>query len=167
MKTLIISWLILSAPFSEYEYEYIKIFNLHRKPIVEATLNGQKAYFLLDTGSDITMLNKDEKNKYGFKLRIRENENHAAVGIGGKTTELTSVYQVHLKLGSTRIVTSYLAYDMSDIIQAIDQNSGVKISGIIGSDAMKRYGIIIDYKNKVVGVPISKKAAEDKEINFN
>lgn len=158
---------MLSVPFSAYEYEYIKIFNLHRKPIVEATLNGQKAYFLLDTGSDITMLNKDEKNKYGFKLHIRENENHAAVGIGGKTTELTSIYQVHLKLGSTRIVTRYLAYDMSAIVQAIDRNSGVKISGIIGSDTMKRYGIIIDYKNREVGILTSKKAAEDKEITIN
>jgi hypothetical protein len=156
MKTLIISWLIFSVPFSEFEYEYIKIFNLYRKPIVEATLNGQKAYFLLDTGSDITMLNKEERNKYGYKLYARENENHAAVGIGGKTAALTSIYRVHLKLGSTRIVTKYLAYDMSDLVRAIDQSTGVKISGIIGSDAMKRYGVIIDYKKRVVGIPIKK-----------
>lgn len=164
MKIILISWFLFTVPFSDYEYEYIKIFNLYRKPIVEVMLNGQKAYFLLDTGSDITMLNKDEKNKYGFKLYIRENENHAAVGIGGKTAGLTSIYQVHLKLGSTRIVTNYLAYDLSAIVRAIDQSTGVKISGIIGSDAMKRYGIIIDYKKRVIGVPTKKVASANKAV---
>lgn len=167
MKTLLISWLVFSVPFSGYEYEYIKIFNLHKKPIIETTLNGKKAYFLLDTGSDITMLNKHDGKKYGFKLLLRENESHAAIGIGGKTADISSVYKVQLELGSTRINTRYLAYDMSDIVRAIAQDTGVEISGIIGSDAMKRYGIIIDYKNKVVGVPTTKKAAEDNKVALN
>lgn len=166
MKTLIISWFILNIPFSAYEYEYIKIINLHKKPIIEATLNGKKAYFLLDTGSDITMLSKHDDKKYGFKLLVRD-ENHAALGIGGKTAGMTSAYQVRLELGTTRINTRYLAHDLSAIAQAIEKDTGLSISGIIGSDAMKRYGIIIDYKNRVIGVPIVKKAAEDLSNSFN
>ena len=167
MKTLLISWLLFTVPFSDYEYEYIEIFNLHKKPIIEATLNGKKAFFLLDTGSDLTLLNKEEIDKYGFKIFMRENESHAAVGIGGMTNEITSAYKVHLELGSTRIITNYLAFDMSELVNAIDKSSGVEISGIIGSDAMKRYGIIIDYKNKVIGVPTTKKSSDDRKAALN
>jgi len=167
MKTLLISWLILNVPFSGHEYEYIKIFNLHKKPIIEATLNGKKAYFLLDTGSDITMLNKHDGKKYGFKLLLRENESHAAVGIGGKTADFTSTHNVLLELGSTRINTRYLAYDMTTIVQSIAKDTGISISGIIGSDAMKRYGIIIDYKNREVGILTSKKVRGDNKVALN
>jgi len=164
MKALFLSWFLFFGTFSDYEYQYIKIINLQRKPIVEATLNGKKAYFLLDTGSDITILNKNDTQQYGFHTLVREGEKHEAVGIGGKTSTLTSAYDVYLELGSTRIITAYLTYDMSDIVKNISKSSGIEITGIIGSDVMKRYGIVIDYKNKKVGILNSNKIILDEKM---
>jgi hypothetical protein len=41
---------------------------------------------------------------------------------------------------------------MSLLVTIIRNRSGIEISGIIGSDVMKRYGVIIDYANKEVGL---------------
>ena len=163
MKTLCLSWFLFLGTFSDNEYQYIQIVSLQKKPIVEATLNGKKAYFLLDTGSDMTILHKDDKEKYGFQTLLA-GEQHDAVGIGGFTSAITSAFDVHLELGSTRIMTHFLSYDLSDIIQYTLKGSGIKINGIIGSDAMKRYGIVIDYQNKKMGILTSNKPGEEEKV---
>lgn len=161
MKSFILGWLIFMAAFSKYEYEYIEIINLERKPIVEVRLNGKTAYFLIDTGSDISMLHKGDSQKYGFTLISRKEKSLNAVGVGGKTSDFHATYHVQLELGSTRIVTRYLAYDLSSIVDGIYNNTGIQIAGIIGSDVMKRYGIVIDYKNRQMGIPT--KTAKDRK----
>jgi hypothetical protein len=167
MKTILFTWLVFFISSPEYDYEYIKIINLHRLPIVEVRLNEKKAFFLLDTGSAITMLNQKDGSKYGFKTFDRGNEQHMAIGIGGATTSFTSAYKVKLELGSTRLMTHYMIHDLSHIIAQIKKSSGVEISGILGSDIMKRYGIIIDYRHKRIGVMVSRKATKSDEVAVN
>jgi hypothetical protein len=61
----------------------------------------------------------------------------------------------------------YLAYDLSRVVRTTEQKINIKISGIIGSDLMKRYGFIIDYANKQVGILTIKpkdEPLEEKEI---
>ncbi|HEY4653093.1 MAG TPA: aspartyl protease family protein [Cyclobacteriaceae bacterium] len=154
MKTLLLAYFMIVLPMSDHQYEYIRIINLQQKPIVAGTLNGKKVYFLLDTGSDFTLLNETETKKYGFKTVNRESDLivNKAVGMGGTIVEFKSVYNVSISLGSTRISTTCLAYDMSLLVTIIRNRSGIEISGIIGSDVMKRYGVIIDYANKEVGL---------------
>jgi hypothetical protein len=154
MKTLLLAYFLIVLPMSDHQYEYIRIINLQQKPIVAGTLNGKKVYFLLDTGSDFTLLNETETKKYGFKTVNRESalSVNKAVGVGGTIVEFKSVYNVSISLGSTRISTTCLAYDMSLLVTIIRNRSGIEISGIIGSDVMKRYGVIIDYANKEVGL---------------
>lgn len=161
MKAILLTWLILFDALSDYNYEYIKLISLYRLPIVEVTLNEKKAYFLMDTGSAITMLHSGAIAEYGFKSFSRNNENHKAIGIGGESTKMSSANRVNLELGSTRIMTRYMVHDISHIVRQIQHTTGFEISGIIGSDAMKRYGIIIDYKHKRVGVLTSKKKIEE------
>lgn len=163
MKSFIISWIIFTTAISNREYEYIEIVNLDRKPIVEARLNGKSAYFLIDTGSDISILNKDDRHEYGFRLFTQKADNHnsvgVGVGVGGKTSAFIDTHRVQLELGSTRINTRYMAYDLSAIVQGIHKNTGIEIAGIIGSDVMKRYGIIVDFRNKQIGI-LAKAAKE-------
>ena len=127
MKTILLTWLVVFGLSPNNNYEYIKIVNLHRLPIVEVRLNEKKAYFLLDTGSAITMLNKEDVKKYGFKPFFRHNEQHTAVGIGGTTSTFTSATKVRLVLGSSRIMTRYLIHDLSHIVDQIKKSSGLEL----------------------------------------
>lgn len=167
MKTILLTWLVVFGSSPNNNYEYIKIVNLQRLPIVEVMLNEKKAYFLLDTGSAITMLDKGAIGKYGFKSFLRENERHTAVGIGGTASTFTSASKVRLELGSSRIITRYMIHDLSHIVHQIKKSSGLEISGILGSDVMKRYGIIIDYRHKRIGVLVSKNAEKENKVVMN
>ena len=137
-------------------YEYLEIVDLTFKPVIEVTLNGKKAYFLIDTGSDITILNARDTKKYGFGIVKRAFENHSLVGLGGSVASIYSTYDVELKVGSSRVMNRYLAHDLSRVVKRMEEKISIRISGIIGSDLMKRYGFVIDYANKQVGILTAK-----------
>jgi hypothetical protein len=169
ISSIVIITLFLFSNFTDkgdYVYEYLDIVDLTYKPIIEVTLNGKKAYFMVDTGSDITILNARDDNKYGFGTVKRAFENHSLTGIGGSISNIYSTYDVKLEVGSSRVMNRYLAYDLSRVVRMTEEKTKIKISGIIGSDLMKRYGFIIDYANQRVGIlTIPKdKLQDDKEI---
>jgi hypothetical protein len=147
--------LLLFSSFTgknDHVYEYLNIVDLTLKPVIEVALNGKKAYFLIDTGSDITILNTRDAKKYGFGVIKRAFENHSLVGMGGSVASIYSTYDVELKVGSSRVMNRYLAHDLSRVVKMLEQKISIQISGIIGSDLMKRYGFVIDYANKQVGI---------------
>lgn len=154
MKFLMVAYLAASSVFSDHEYEYIRIVNLQQKPIIEGTLNGKRAYFLLDTGSDFTLLNEGMSQRYGFSALERQHGEsaHKALGVGGNIVSFRLVHNATIVLGSTKLSANCRAYDMSRLVDVIRRKSGIEIVGIIGSDAMKRHGVIIDYGNREVGV---------------
>lgn len=149
--SILIVWslVIPEITTAQTQYQYVDIYNLNRKPIIQATLNGKKAYFLLDTGSNITILNLPDRSKFGFLLK---RTNMEAIGLGGRAGKLYRAINVELVLGSTKIKARYLAYDMSAIVKNIHKSTRINISGIIGSEVMKQYGVVIDYKKRQVGI---------------
>jgi hypothetical protein len=136
------------------EYEYIEIINLERKPLIEGILNGKKAYFLLDTGSDLSFLNSNEENNYAFNLSRKSARNIHLSGMGGNVFGLKNVEDARLQLGSQIIYARYLSCDMQQIVDSLNKTSDTKICGIIGSDIMKNYGFKIDFENKLVGIAL-------------
>lgn len=152
MKLLLVAYLSASALLSDHEYEYIRIINLQQKPIVQGTLNGRRAYFLLDTGSDFTVLNEGMSERYGFFALDNLPDETKAVGVGGTVVSFRPAHNVAIVLGSTQLFTTCRTYDMSRVVEAIRKKCGIEIVGIIGSDAMKRHGVIIDYQSREMGV---------------
>jgi hypothetical protein len=141
-----------SFTFAPQDYEFIKIINLVRKPIVEGTLNGKVAYFLLDTGSDITILNSNDSDKYNFKVVLREYGRQKVASFGGIQSDILNAYNINLQLGSQLIDTEVYSYDLTPVIESLRLKTKIKISGIIGSNIMKKYGFVIDYTNQEVGI---------------
>ncbi|MGI9542916.1 MAG: aspartyl protease family protein [Cyclobacteriaceae bacterium] len=135
-------------------YEYINIVYLKKKPIVKGVLNGKDAYFLLDTGSDITLLNHKVSRHYGFKAIYRHRPGQPIQGIGTDGTQMRYAFDVNLRLGSQKIKAKYRSHDISNIVESIYSHSSIRIAGIIGSDVMRNYGFKIDYKTKMVGIDV-------------
>jgi hypothetical protein len=146
--SLLICLLILYIPQTEAQ-SLIKIEHLQNKPIVMGQLNGRKAYFLLDTGSDLTLLHEGKADYYDFRIKRMANP-HKISGAGGSIGYIHRAGNIDLILGTLPVTTAYFTYDLSDIITSIYRKTFIRISGIIGSDVMIKYGFVIDYGQKEV-----------------
>ncbi|MEO1050614.1 MAG: aspartyl protease family protein [Bacteroidota bacterium] len=131
--------------------EYLEIVSKTKKPIVMGELNGKKAYFLLDTGSDITILNARYQDHYEFKSNMPYYRAVKVTGLGSTEQSVAYAFKINLKLGSKGIRTHYYAYDLSKVMASLERKSGIEIAGIIGSDVMRSYGFQIDYTKNLVG----------------
>ena len=129
----------------------VKITNLRSKPIVQAELNGKKAYFLLDTGSDLTVMHEGKAEFYNFNIKEMVIPLKVA-GIDGSTGGMNRASTIELKLGELSIQAPYFSYDLSSVIKYIHSKTFLKISGIIGSDVMHKYGFVIDYGEELVRI---------------
>ncbi|WNJ20183.1 retropepsin-like aspartic protease [Pontibacter sp. G13] len=125
----------------------IRVVRFHPQPIVEGTLNGKKAYFLVDTGATISLLDLSVKKKYRFQASYESSNCAIARGIGGAAS-MTKVYRVDMSLGTLPIETKFYGMDLAHISAHIMQDTGIEIAGVIGTDLMKRYGFNLDFFQK-------------------
>ncbi|WP_020531468.1 aspartyl protease family protein [Flexithrix dorotheae] len=137
---------------SDVDYFYLDIISLDDKPIVEGVINGKKAYLLLDTGSDRTIVHLKDQKKYGFGILEKHNPNLEFTGFGNTRVRMKNAYNVKLHLVGKEIVTPYVTYDISPIVNSTFERTNIKINGIIGADTMKTYGFKIDYSTRKVRI---------------
>lgn len=128
------------------KYELVDVVVMRDQPIVKGKMNGKTAYFLLDTGSDITLLNTGDAKKYGYSYGNRSDlRGYQLSGLGKSIKTVLGIYKVDLQIGSQQIKEAFIAYDLTNIIQSIRADHSVRISGIIGCNVLRRHGFVIDY----------------------
>jgi hypothetical protein len=121
------------------------------KPIVKMTLNGKKIWALLDTGTDITLLDANAKETYDFTTFIRPDAKFVIPGVGANNYyQLQQVRNAELHYGDTHLKRQVYAYNLSNVVSSIQERTGKKVTAIIGSDMMCAYGFVIDLGNKTV-----------------
>ncbi|MCI4671315.1 MAG: retropepsin-like domain-containing protein [Bacteroidia bacterium] len=133
----------------------VKVVSFRPKPIVKGMINGRKTYFLLDTGADISLLNIEAQQDYGFETQPVIGEHHIQ-GVEGKRQQVKATKKAEIYLGPQKIKSRILAFNMNHVVEGIYGKTGVKISGIIGSDIMRKYGFVIDYSTNKVLIQKSK-----------
>ncbi|MGD1889135.1 MAG: aspartyl protease family protein [Cyclobacteriaceae bacterium] len=139
------------AVLAQNEYEVIEVIIMGDQPIVRGTINGKKAYLLLDTGADVSLLHSEDARHFGFSCHTRNSlKGFQLTGLGASVKGLAGVYDMDLQLGSQIIRADYIAIDLSDIIRSLDSRLSVRINGIIGSKALRMHGFLIDYHHKEV-----------------
>ena len=126
----------------------IKIVCLEKVPIVEVQLNGVPAYFILDSGSDISLLNQTDADKYQFTLAKSSSKDLR--GFSGGVQVLHHAAGISLKLNDHEIKVSFYTAHLDQLVQVLKQYSSIKITGIIGLDVMKEYGFEIDYSDQLL-----------------
>jgi hypothetical protein len=120
------------------------------KPIVKGSINGKEAYFLLDTGADVTLLHAGDAQRYTFTTRQTGSQPYSIRGIGGYLPGAGQVVGAKLFFAHLPLDWQPKAVDLSSIIVHVRQKTSYRISGIIGTDMMRHYGFVIDYaENKV------------------
>lgn len=117
--------------------------------IIEGTLNGKKACFLIDTGSTISVLNHSKKNHYNFKKAKILGQSVTLSGIGGEHKALYSIYNAEIMIGEILIVGIHLSTPLDEINRNLFHKTGYNIAGVLGSNTIELYGFVIDYANKI------------------
>jgi len=147
------------------KYEYLPIIKGHKQPIVAGTINGKKAYFLLDTGSALTILHRGHAKFFKFDHVNHVGKKQKIYGFDGSVQDLQNVYNAEIMLGGCKVVYPLVCYNMYQIVDVIKSKTGIAISGIIGADIMRMYSFLIDlHADEVIVIGRSAKKPEGKSI---
>lgn len=117
-----------------------------KRLIIKAELNGKNAYFLVDTGATIGMIDKRAEKDYN--LSKGRKYNGTIIGAGG---EIKNVYHCDtFAIFEGREIPQFLFADLGDIIKSIKRETGIEIVGIISLRQMAFIGLNIDVNSNEV-----------------
>lgn len=151
MTLLILTAFFFNIAVGQAQKKQLKASHYQSKPMVKMTLNGQKIWALLDTGTDITLIDLNAKDEYEFKTFISLDPKYVIPGVGANNYyQLHQVRNADLHYGDTKLKRKVFAYDLDNVVSSIQERTGKKITAIIGSDMMCAYGFVIDLGNKTV-----------------
>jgi len=159
IKLLGILILLVSSPFEGiavepvYDRYSVDIICLKKVPIIKVQLNGETAYFILDSGSDVSLLNTEEASHFDFSL-----SNRAPKGIKGFSGERQAVHKVseaNVQLNDYKLQVEFYATDLTHLVKSLLARTEIKVTGIIGMDLMRAYGFEIDYGNKILHLDLN------------
>lgn len=155
MKNLLVYLLIfttfLSCNAQDNSFEgdgKVDFIAVSKVPVVEGTINGKQAFFIVDSGASLSVLDDNQSDYFKF---LTSSSNIAAAGYGG-VASFGNASNVKLTIGGKKFETDFKSQDLSKIVDLIRENDGVEISGIIGSDIMKDYHFIIDYSELTISI---------------
>ena len=118
-------------------------------PIVQLKLNGQIAYFLLDSGSEITVINSSVKNQFNFLVKESSGENNN-IDWSGNSIEVKDVLSATLDVGSTIITTGLRTAELDPLLRQVGSRTRVNVVGILGSDILRRAALVVDYSHNML-----------------
>lgn len=128
-----------------YTHEFVERDYL---PIVQGTLNGKKAYFLLDTGASISVLDVTKETEYGF--RLGDINDLTISGYGGVTDDVVKLTSVDVMLGSESMSQEFLGKDIGYLVIAIKNSTNLSIVGIIGNNNIAGNDLILDFETNFI-----------------
>lgn len=111
-----------------------------KRLIVSATLNGRNAYFLIDTGASVGIIDKGSVKEYG--LSAGKAFPGTLVGAGGEMKGVRYCNTPAMLKGKQ--VPQFVLADISSVISSIRKETGIRITGIISLPQMKMVGMQID-----------------------
>lgn len=115
---------------------------------VNASINGIKGKFILDTGASNTCVAID-RLEY-FKLTSKESEVKAA-GAGASEMDTFISTKNTLELGDWKMKKlKIVLFDLIHVNTALTNHNATPVDGIIGADVLKKGKAVIDYRKKVV-----------------
>lgn len=117
-----------------------------KRLIVEGLVNGKAAYFLIDTGASVGLMDYDQRKDYD--LLVGNRYRGSLVGAGGELRNVR-VCNTFVNVGDKQI-PQFLLADISHVVKSIRKETGIEILGIISLPQMKICGIQIDTNDNLI-----------------
>lgn len=123
--------------------------------LVDATINGRTAAFVLDTGANVTAIDENRAGQFGISGQSG-GLSGVVSGAGGSASQvpIDSFEIASIPIRQDRIVTAGLG----ELLSALGQVAGEEIAGIVGQDVLTEHRAIID-----VARPMLYLIEEDRE----
>lgn len=114
-------------------------------PVVTFYQGDKKLNLLLDTGANISIIDKEVASTINTKKTPRVSK---ITGIGGSVKDV-AIVDIVLQYKNNTFKDGFQVTDMSSTFSAIKNTTGVTIHGIIGNRFMQKYKYILDF-NKMI-----------------
>lgn len=118
-----------------------------KRIIVSGTINGKKAYMLVDTGAVAGIMDKSAVKEYG--LKVNKNKKFSMEGAGGKFNAY--LCETPLVLGD-KLMYQFLVADISNLVKSIHRDTLIEIAGIISLSQMRGLNIEINTANNYINI---------------
>lgn len=128
-------------PHDKEKMSFKSAMDLCSLPVVTFYQGEQKFNFLLDTGSNDSIIDSNILKK--IKYAKCDQTSHL-FGLEGKAIEV-EICRITLEYSSKEYTYDYLIKDMSAPFGGIKQQTGVVIHGIIGSSFFNRFKYVLDF----------------------
>lgn len=117
-----------------------------KRLIVECTVNNKSAYFLLDSGASVGLIDNSQRKEYD--LIKGKQYNGTLVGAGGEMRNVRHCDTFVNFAGKT--IPQFLLADIGGVVDSIKRETGIEILGIISLPQMKMIGLNIDANSNEV-----------------
>jgi len=117
-----------------------------KRLIVEGRVNDKTAYFLIDTGASVGLIDDTQVKKY--KLEVGRRYNGTLVGAGGTMYDVRYCNTFANVGGKT--IPQFLLADIESVVSSIKHETGIEIVGIISLPQMKMVGMNIDSNSDMI-----------------
>ena len=117
-----------------------------KRLIVEGSVNGKAACFLVDTGASVGMMDYDQREDYDLAEGRRFNG--TIIGAGGEMRNVRHC-DTFLIL-QNKVIPQFLLADISNVVESIVRETDIKILGIISLPQMRMCGISLDCNDNLI-----------------
>lgn len=122
------------------------VINRSGLPVVTFSNGGKKFMFLLDTGSNYSIIDSNSLNQ--VEHSVIEGATGEVYGMDGSIVKISYAHIV-LKGDNSTFEDNFQVVNMSNAFANLKENQGVEVIGIIGSNFMNRYNFILDFKDLI------------------
>ncbi len=119
--------------------------NLTGFPIVTFTNNNRVFNFLLDTGSNVSLIDESVLKQIKYEEAPSEIELYGLDGIERTSRCVVS----YLSYEEYSYKTQFYVTDLSPTFRSIKQEHGVTLHGILGSDFFKAYRYVLNFEKLI------------------
>ncbi len=119
-------------------------------PMIQARLNNRPAWFIVDTGASITLLNATESLHFEVAAYKSSREATELSGFSNRfDISLTAICR--LEIGNLLIRHRvYVSNEMDRLFEMIEKHERIRVAGILGSDILARYLMNINYGTRTL-----------------
>lgn len=110
--------------------------------LVVAAINGRRGEFVLDTGANMTVIDRSHLSHFGLSDRSGDLGGAIGIGASGRASRVAidSFTIGPVQLRQNRVVSS----DLGQLLTVLSRVSGRTVNGIIGQDVLGEHRAIID-----------------------
>lgn len=144
----IITGILAGIKKKNSEISFREAMDLAELPVITFYNGDRKINFLLDTGSNISYLNKSIASSLVVESTGEESN---IIGIEGNKVNC-KICKMIIKRKNQEFEEEFSIADLDKAFRIVKEESGVQIHGILGSRFFEKYKYVLDFKDYIAYV---------------